>query len=187
MAAAAARLSRRPALAEVITPARLHDLGNLLLAFVMLWAYIAFSQYLITWSGNLPEEIPWYLHRLRGGWEWVGLILLLFHFALPFVLLLNRGVKRRAGLLGGVAAAILALRLADLFWLTAPAFHPQGLRIHWLDLLLPAGLGGLWIAVFLQPLLRGDPLFPLHDPRMEEAAAAAGELAGERRSEHGRA
>jgi hypothetical protein len=87
-------LSRRPPLRGVVAPAHLHDLGNLLLAFVMLWAYFSFSQYLIIWAGNLPEEISWYLHRLQTGWRFIGLTLVVFHFVVPFCLLLSRAVKR---------------------------------------------------------------------------------------------
>ena len=154
--------------AGVVTPAHFHDLGNLLLAFVMLWAYIAFSQFLIIWSGNLPEEIPWYVHRTQGGWQWIGLLLLVLHFALPFLLLLSRGTKRSVYRLATVALAIICMHLVDLFWLVMPAFHPAGLYVHWLDVVAPVGIGGLWIAVFVWQLQR-RPLLPLHDPRLQGA------------------
>jgi hypothetical protein len=159
-------------LAQVVSPTPFHDLGNLLLAFVMLWAYMAFSQYLIIWSGNLPEEIPWYLHRMQGGWQWLGLILLLGHFVVPFCLLLSRRTKRRAWVLSRVAIAVLCMRLVDLFWLVVPAFHPSGLSVHWLDIVAPVGVGGLWVAAGVWQL-RGKPLLPLHDPRVESAFARA--------------
>ena len=157
-------LSGHKPLSDVITPGHFHDLGNLLFAFVILWAYIAFSQFLIIWSGNLPEEVPWYLSRVRGGWLWVALLLLIFHFFLPFLLLLSRDVKRRMRVLAKLAAALIVLRLVDLFWIIAPAFHPKGLSLHWLDAMAPLGLGGIWIAVFVWQL-KGRPLLPLHDPR----------------------
>src|SRR5438093_8025003 len=116
-------LSRRKPLDATIVPAHFHDLGNLMLAFVMLWAYFSFSQYLIIWSGNLPEEIAWYLHRLQTGWRFVGLTLVLFHFAVPFSLLLSRAVKRQAEILVKVAIGVLIARLIDLFWLIAPEFQ----------------------------------------------------------------
>jgi hypothetical protein len=162
-----ALLADHEPLSQVLTPAHFHDLGNLLLAFVMLWAYMAFSQYLIIWSGNLAEEIPWYLHRRAGGWQWLGLFLILFHFVVPFLLLLSRGTKRRLRMLSTVAAAIILMRLVDLFWLVAPAFHQAGLRIHWMDVVAPIGVGGLWLAVFVWQL-KGRPLLPLHDPRLPE-------------------
>jgi hypothetical protein len=154
--------------AGVVAPAHFHDLGNLLLAFVMLWAYIAFSQFLIIWSGNLPEEIPWYVHRTQGGWQWIGLWLLVFHFAVPFLLLLSRGTKRSAQILATVALTIICMQLVDLFWLVMPAFHPARLYVHWLDIVAPLGIGGLWMAVYVWQLQR-RPLLPLHDPRLQGA------------------
>lgn len=164
-------LANRPPIQGAMGPTQLHDLGNLLLAFVMLWAYIAFSQYLIIWSGNLPEENQWYLHRMAGGWGAVALLLIVFHFVVPFLLLLSRTTKRRAKMLGAVAAGILVVRLIDLFWLIAPAFHAEGFHLHWLDLVLPIGLGGLWLATFLG-LLKRRPLLAERDPRFAGLADA---------------
>ena len=161
-------LADRQPLADVLSPAHFHDLGNLLLAFVMLWAYMAFAQYLLIWSGNLPEENVWYVHRLAGGWRGIGLGLILFHFALPFLLLLSRDLKRRARLLALVAAAVLCMRFVDIFWLIVPAFHPTGVWVHWMDVVAPIGLGGLWLATFVWQL-KGRPLLPLYDPALQEA------------------
>src|SRR5690242_3253440 len=97
-------LSRRPPLNAVVVPAHLHDLGNLFLAFTMLWAYFSFSQYLIIWAGNLPGEISWYLHREDTSWRFIGLALIVFHFAVPFVLLLSRTIKRGPELILRLAA-----------------------------------------------------------------------------------
>lgn len=157
----------------VMRPEHFHDLGKLLMAFVMLWAYFAFSQFLIIWSGNLPEEIPWYLHRLHGGWQFVALGLVIFHFALPFALLLSRDLKRQARRLGKIAIVVLAMRLVDMFWMVAPNF-PQaqhGFSVHWLDLAAPIGIGGIWMAAFLHQL-RGRPLLPLYDPRLKDVLEA---------------
>src|SRR5258708_38989480 len=112
-------LSRRPPLDRIVGPAHFHDLGNLTLAFVMLWAYFSFSQYLIIWAGNLPQEISWYVNRLQTGWRFIGVALVLFHFIVPFVLLLSRTMKREGRLIVKVAVAILLSRLLDLFWLIA--------------------------------------------------------------------
>jgi hypothetical protein len=161
------QLAEVPPVSTVLTPQHLHDLGNLLLAFVMLWAYIGFSQFLIIWSGNLPEEVPWYIHRTQGGWEWLGRFVLLLHFGLPFVVLLSRTSKRRAQVLGRLAAGLLMMHLLELFWLVLPAFSPSTLVIHWLDVALPIGMGGLWMAVFVWQLQR-RALLPLHDPRLQE-------------------
>jgi hypothetical protein len=151
---------------------RLHflDLGKLLLAFVMLWAYFAFSQFLIIWAGNLPEEIPFFANRLRGGWQYVSLAILLGHFALPFVLLLSRDLKRRPHLLAKVAIAILVMRLVDVIWIVEPMFPPHGFPIHWLDVALPVGLVGVWTFLFARNL-RSRPLLPLNDPFFKEAFA----------------
>src|SRR6266508_2087300 len=134
-------LARRAPLDRIVIPAHFHDLGNLMLAFVMLWAYFSFSQYLIIWAGNLPAEIAWYLHRLQAGWREIGVALVVFHFAVPFVLLLSRFVKRSASTILRVAAGVLVLRLIDLFWLIAPEFHRDGVSVSWLDAVLPLSLG----------------------------------------------
>jgi hypothetical protein len=161
-------LSRKPPLSEVLTQSHFHDLGNLLLAFVMLWTYFGFSQYLIIWSGNLPEEAEWYVHRTAHGWQLVGLALVIFHFALPFALLLLRVIKRQGQLLAKVAAGVLIMRYVDLFWLTAPAFHHDRFYVHWLDFLLPLSLAAIWLGAFIHQL-RGRALLPLHDPEFDEA------------------
>ena len=166
-------------LADVYQPRHFHDHGKLLLAFVMIWAYFSFSQYLIIWSGNLPEEIPWYLRRLKGGWQYVALGLIVFHFALPFVLLLSRELKRAARLLGTVALLVLAVRVLDLFWTIAPSVHAAehgpaaGAHAapvvgYVLCFVLPVGLGGLWVWYFARELAK-RPLLPLGDEGLEAA------------------
>lgn len=167
---AAALLSRREPLRPMITPRHLQDLGGLLLAFVMIWAYLSFSQLLIIWSGNLPEETPWYTTRLRGGWRWLGLALALGHFALPFLLLLSREVKRSAPRLLAVVALLLVMRIADQLWLTAPELHEGRFALHWLDLAALVGLGGVWLAAFAWQLRRRS-LWPVH--ALPPAAAGA--------------
>jgi len=158
---------RRP-LAGVLSPARFHDLGNLLLAFVMLWAYLAFSQLLIIWSGNLPEEIHWYLHRMQDPWRAFAFFLIGFHFVIPFLLLLCRFTKQHGRILLVVAAGLLGMRALDLFWLITPTFHEHGFDLHWMDPLLPIGVGGIWLAAFFWQLRR-QPLLPAHDPRFAGA------------------
>jgi hypothetical protein len=157
---------------EVVRRQHFHDLGNLQLALVMLWAYMSYSQYLIIWSGNLPEEITWYLHRGEGGWELVGMALIVLHFALPFMLLLSRRSKRSPLMLSVVSVWILLLRYVDLHWLTMPAFYPGRLTAHWLDLVLLIAIGGFWVA-FLTTRLGSWPLVPANDPRLDEAAESA--------------
>ncbi len=178
---ASAWLSRRPPLQGIIVPSHFHDLGNLMLAFVMLWAYFAFSQYLIIWSGNLPEEIAWYLHRLQTGWRAVGTLLVVLHFVVPFGLLLSRAIKRQANLLVKVAYLILVLRVVDLYWLVAPEFHRDGVVVSWLDLVLPISLSAFWLGCFVWQL-RGRAILPVHDPQFDEALGRLIERAGERPS-----
>jgi hypothetical protein len=161
-------LSSRPPLSDILTHRHMHDIGKLLLALVMVWAYFSFSQLLIIWSGNLPEEIPWYLNRFAGGWQYIGIALVLLHFALPFALLLSRDLKRNFRLLATVAAGVLVMRFVDLYWMVAPDFHKARFTISWMDFLLPIGLGGIWLAVFLWQL-EYRPLMPLGDPHLEEA------------------
>ncbi len=160
---------------SVVTDKNFHDLGNLSLAFIMLWAYLGFSQYLITWSANLPEEIPWYLNRMHGGWQYLAIFLIVFHFALPFMLLLSRTTKRKAGVLAKLALAVLVLRVVDLFFLIVPATgHDQGLNVVWSDAVLLAGLGGIWVWTFLHKL-KDRALLPIHDPRLQETFGAGSE------------
>lgn len=160
-------LKDRPPLAEVISPRLFNDLGNLLLAFVLLWAYLAFSQFLIIWSGNLPEEVTWYLHRSQGGWGWVIVLLLLFHFSLPFAILLSRNAKRRIQVLAAIAVLVVVMRLVDTFWMVTPAFYRMSFHVHWLDFAAFIAIGGVWMALLIQ-YLKGAPLLPLRDPRMEK-------------------
>ncbi|HEV3163033.1 MAG TPA: hypothetical protein VGZ22_03250 [Isosphaeraceae bacterium] len=172
--AAAAWLSHYEPLAQIASPARFQDLGNLLLAFVMLWAYMSFSQFLIVWCGNLTEEIPWYLRRTRGGWQWLGLALIVFQFFLPFLVLLLRDIKRQGRALLVVAGLILAMHFLATFWLVAPApvFQRPRIGFHWIDIVTPVGIGGVWLAAFLWQL-KNNSLVPLRDPRLLEALEKA--------------
>ena len=145
----------------------LHDLGKLLFAFVMVWAYVSYSQFLIVWSGNLPEEIPWYIHRLHGGWQGLALMLVVFHFAFPILLLLSRNTKKNPRLLGSVAAALLFMRLVDLVWLVGPELHGPGLLAYPLHAAALFGLGGLWWFAFTRELAE-RPLLPAGEPDVRE-------------------
>jgi len=156
-------------LSEVISPERLHDIGNLLVTAILFWAYIAFSQLLIIWAGNLPEEIRWYVHRTQGGWEWVGLSLALCQFALPFLLLLQRDIKENARRLGIMAAIVLCMHVVNVFWVVMPAFEPQGPTFHWLDVVAFIGVGGIWMTIFAWQL-KGQSLVPLHDQALQGVA-----------------
>lgn len=157
-------LATQPPLHGVIERRHLRDVSNLMLAFVMLWAYMSISQFLLIWSGNLPEEITWYLRRTRGGWEWLAVLLILFQFALPFLLLLSRDVKDNARSLRLVALLVLVMRLIDVFWWIEPAYSHEGQYLFWLlDVAAVVGVGGVWVWWFVR-LLRRRPLLPVHDP-----------------------
>lgn len=156
--------------AGILTKRHYHDLGKLLLAFTMLWAYLNFSQFLIIWSGNLPEEIPWYIERMRGGWGVIAILLIVGHFFLPFLLLLSQDLKKNPRLLAGVAVFILAMRLLDTIFLIGPTFAHEGFPIHWMDIAVPVGLAGVWTFLFAR-YLRSRALMPLNDPYLKEAFA----------------
>jgi hypothetical protein len=158
-------LSTQKPFSDLVTKRVLNDYGNLLLTFTMLWAYLSFSQYLIIWSGNLQEEIPWYVSRASGGWAWVAMALIVFHFAVPFLLLLSRFVKRRTRWLGAVAALQIVMSVIDVFWLTVPAYERSGPQFHWMDWTAILGIGGVWIWRFTANL-KNRPLLPLHDPEL---------------------
>lgn len=173
--------------AGVLQREQVHDLGKLAFAFVMLWAYVNYSQFLITWSGNLPEEIPWYQRRFEGGWQYLALALVVLHFALPFLVLLSREVKRNLGLLAKAMGVVLFMRLVDIFWLVGPDLGghgpgaQHGLHVHWLDPAAVLAVGGAWLWFYARQL-GTRPLLPLGDPELAELTdrgpAAAPAVAG---------
>src|SRR5262249_48663906 len=152
MVVIASLLARIPPLANLAKPDVFHDVGNLMLAFTMLWAYMSFSQYLIIWSGNLKEEIPWYLNRSLGAWWWMALSLIVFHFFLPFFLLLNREAKRQYQSLWKIAVLILIIHAINDAWLVLPALRTTNVLRFWSLLPAFAGIGGVLAAVFTLPL-----------------------------------
>jgi len=161
-------LSRSKPMEGIVQARHLHDLGKLLLAFVMLWAYFGFSQLLIIWSGNQPEEITFYRSRLYGGWGVLAVLVLVFHFFVPFFLLLSRDLKRNPNLLPRVALWLILMRGVDLFWMTRPEFSKDHFVFSILDVLLPVGMIGIWFYLFLANL-KQHPLLPLGEPGLAEA------------------
>lgn len=159
---------------DLVRPQYFRDLGGLLLAVVMFWAYVEFSQFMLIWIGNLPEEIGWYLPRFEAGWEYLSWSLIVCQLGVPFMLLLFRRVKQNRRALGAVAVWVLLMALINLFWQIIPAFPPASLAGHWLDILATlitlAGIGGIWIALFVGQL-RKSPLIPPHDPILAEVKA----------------
>jgi hypothetical protein len=147
-------------------PAHLNDIGNLMLTFTLLWTYMSFSQFLIIWSGNLKQEIPWYMTRAFGRWGLIAAALLLFHFFVPFFILLQRRVKRRLEKLSALGVWMLAITLVDVYWLIVPSIEKPGPQIHLLDILALVGIGGVWVGTYMAQLKK-LPLLPVHDPRFE--------------------
>jgi hypothetical protein len=164
-----ARFATIEPVSRVINPERLHDFGKLMFAFVVLWAYLSFSQWIIIWSGNLTEEIKWYLDRIHGRWQIVAVSLMLLHFAFPFFIMLSRNLKRNIGRLVWIALLILVMRYVDLFWLVQPKFHAAG-EVEPLTnasilmtVTAAVAMGGLWLSLFFWNLGRRS-LMPVNDP-----------------------
>jgi len=162
-------LSRSEPFSHVIQKRHLHDLGKLLFAFNMLWAYFSFSQLLIIWSGNQPEEITFYKSRLFGEWGVVAAMVLILHFFIPFFALLSRDVKRNQAVLPKIAMWLIAMRFLDIFWLTRPEFTYHALPTFW-DIATILALGGIWLWFFAVQL-KQQPLLPLGEPKLAEAIA----------------
>jgi hypothetical protein len=184
----ASQLMPREPMEGWLKPSHIHDLGKLMLAFVMLWAYFNFSQYLLTYAANLAEEVPYMITRTTNGWQYLALFLVLFHFAVPFLLLLSRDRKRNVHRLVIVALWLLFVRFADLFMMVSPEFaatggnlhahtgegaHVSHFFVHWLDLAAPLGIGGLWMWMFYTQL-GGRPLLAAGDPYLREALQSSG-------------
>lgn len=164
-------LLKREPMNNVARPAHFQDLGNLLLALVMLWTYFAFSQYLIIWSANLPEETTWYVARKHGGWGMIAIGIVILQFVFPFLTLLSRAAKRNAQKLAILGVVILIMRIADVIWLIEPSFNREHFHLSWMDIVAPIAMGGLWIAMFAWQLQK-RALIPINDPQLEQALAA---------------
>jgi hypothetical protein len=155
-----------PSLAAISTKRHFHQLGNLLLTFVLFWAYVSFGQLLIIYSGDLPPELEWYLHRIAGNWKWIVAALALFHFFLPFFLLLFRSVKWHVPILASLAALLFVMHLVDVYWMVMPSFHRTGPQFSWLDVSAPVGIGAIWLA-FVLWRLKAAALVPQQDPGLQ--------------------
>lgn len=182
----AAFLFQRAPMSGLLKPQHFHDLGKLTFAFVMLWAYFNFSQYLLIFAANLAEEIPYMVARTSNGWQYLALFLVVFHFAVPWLLLLSRDLKRTPQRLVVVAGWLLFMRFLDTFMLVSPEFastggslhlvegeHVSHLFAHWLDLAAPLGIGGVWVWMFFTELRR-RPLFAAGDPYLRESLESGG-------------
>ncbi|MEJ7698514.1 MAG: hypothetical protein WKF71_02545 [Pyrinomonadaceae bacterium] len=169
-----ALLSDKEPMNRILGKRHFQDIGKLMLALVMVWAYFNFSQFLIIWSGNLPEETTWYLTRMKGIWGVIGVLLILFHFAFPFLVLLSRDVKRNAKWLALLAIFILLLRLIDMFYMIGPSpmigMHGKEMEFHisWMDFVAPFAVGGIWLWYFFGELAK-RPLVPVNEPFLPDA------------------
>jgi hypothetical protein len=157
-------LARYEPMKSILNIDHLHDYGKWMLAFTMVWAYFSFSQWVIMWAGNLPEEIIWYRMRLHGGWQYFSLFLALFTFVFPFIRLLSAQLKKDKSTLVTTAFWLLIMRYFDMYWQIMPNFENKGgFYFHWLNLVVPAAVGGFWLALFFRNL-QGQGLLPLYAP-----------------------
>ena len=163
-------MRRAGLLDTVITAEHLHDIGKFLFAFMCFWAYIAFSQFLLIWYANLPEETVWYKARITASWKSVSILLMVGHFGVPFLYLLGRTVKRRAATLALGGAWLLAMHFVDLYWQVMPTLHTEGVRVTPLDVAAFAAIGGCFVSS-AGWLMRREALVPVRDPRLEESLA----------------
>ena len=155
-------LAKRPDYERTVSTKAINDLGSLLFTFLILWAYMVWFEFMLVWIADLPHGTIWYLPRLEDGWNWLAIALVLFHFVIPFFLLLLRGVKRNPLLLGSVALLILVTQLIFVYLQIMPAFPATRPLDHWMDVLAPFGIGGIWLACFLWMLMQ-RPLLPRYD------------------------
>ena len=162
------RLAPAPAMAGILKPSHFRDLGNLMLAFVMLYAYTAFSEYLLSWYANIHEEIPHFLVRQAGIWGVFGIFVVIFHFFLPFFMLLMRAIKDRPATIGVVAIIILVVRFVAIYWMSQPSFTGEHFYFSWMTVAALAGIGGLWLFLFIGQL-KGQTIIPIHETWVEEA------------------
>lgn len=177
----AALLRNYEPLATVISRGLFNDLGSLLLMFVILWTYFAFSQFMLTYAGDTNQEITWYVERLADGWIWVGWAVAFFDFFLPFFLLIFRDIKRNAKILGAIALLLVLAQFLNTYWLIVPSFYPTGFYLQWMYIVAPIALGGIWLAVFAWNL-KGQSILPQHDRRFFQLAEA--QRAREQAAEH---
>ncbi len=163
-------LVQRQPMDRILSKRNFHDYGKLLFAMVMFITYLAISEFIIVYQGNLPDEVEWFNHRFHGGWGYVAWGVLLFHFFFPFFILLSRDIKKKPKLLASIAAFVLLMRWLHLYWLSRPSLTTRAYGLSWLDLAAPIALGGIWAYFFIRELNR-RPLLPVNDPSLAEALA----------------
>jgi len=169
-------LGQKKPMSDAVGTLEIHSLSKMMLAFVVLWTYVSYGQYIIIWSGNIPEFTPWYINRTEEGWSLLALALILFYFAVPFFLLLSRRLKQNLSLVWGVALLVLVMRTVEIFWLIAPDFYTSGFTFDPMYIGTHLLLGGIWLTAFVW-MLKRRPLLPANelrkDPRVQEGHAHA--------------
>jgi len=161
-------LGSKAILSDIITVEHYHDLGKLLFAFTVFWAYMAFSQYFLIWYANIPEETIWFMHRWEGSWKIVTMILVLGHFVVPFFALIIRGTKRNLRILGIMAVWMLVMHWVDLYWIVLPSLDHHGVHLCWMDAAGVIGIGGVFVRIFIRRL-KADPIIPINDPSLQNS------------------
>jgi len=161
-------LGSKAILSDIITVEHYHDLGKLLFAFTVFWAYMAFSQYFLIWYANIPEETIWFMHRWEGSWKIVTMILVLGHFVVPFFALIIRGTKRNLRILGIMAVWMLVMHWVDLYWIVLPSLDHHGVHLSWMDAAGVIGIGGVFVRIFIRRL-KADPIIPINDPSLQNS------------------
>lgn len=161
-------LRRAGVMQDVVTFEHYHDLGKLMLGFVIFWAYIGFSQYFLIWYGNVPEETHWFQVRWVGNWKAIGYLLLFGHFAFPFVVLIFQRVKRNAAIMIFMSIWLLVMHWFDLYYLIFPTLYPEGFHIGWVEIVTWLGLSGITAWLFWRAFTAG-PTVPPHDPFLEKS------------------
>ncbi len=159
-------MRRQGAMADMITVEHYHDMGKLLFAFVVFWAYMAFSQYFLIWYGNIPEETEWFIRRWTGSWKTVSLILVFGNFVIPFFILITRVAKRRLVILGVFVVWLLFMHWVDLYWVVMPSLYPDGAHVSWIDLAPITAIGGAFVAGFWRRFC-AHPTVTKGDPKLE--------------------
>ena len=159
-------LHSRGIMSNILSTNHFHDLGRLLFAFIIFWAYMAFSQYFLIWYGNIPEETIWFLHRWVGSWKAISLLIVFGHFGAPFFILITRFAKRSGTMLTIMGLWMLFMHWVDVHWMIMPVLHRDGFSLSWQDITTLVGIGGVLIW-FFWTRMAAQPVIPVGDPKLE--------------------
>ena len=160
-------MQRKGILKNTIRQVHIYDLGAWFFAFTVFYAYIAFSQFLLIYYANLPEETLWYFHRLEGSWKYIAYSLLIFRFAIPFLVLLNREAKKNRTILTNISILVLVIHFAEIYWIAMPVLFKHGIHFSWMDITAFLGLGGIFFGLFFNTFKKHD-MVPKNDPKLDD-------------------